>query len=260
MVEQNAEQGEGMPFAAPCRRVPPSAPLRWIGLGWRDLRAAPVPSLTYGLAIMLLSFGVSWLAWQFGSRWLVIILLPLFMFAAPVLALGLYAISAELERGGKPTLRRCIREECRRLGDAMVYSLVLLVVGLLWLRAGSGVQVFHPANVQASTTEMLKFLAIGSAVGSVFALLAFAASAFALPMLLDRRTDGMTAVVTSVNTVLRNKPAMLVWIALIVAAVLIGFATAFIGLAVLMPLIGHATWHGYREAVDASAWPLSVEA
>jgi uncharacterized membrane protein len=137
---------------------------------------------------------------------------------------------------------------------------VLLVVGLLWLRAGSGVQVFHPANVQASTAEMLKFLAIGSAVGSVFALLAFAASAFALPMLLDRRTDGMTAVVTSVNTVLRNKPAMLVWIALILAAVLVGFATAFIGLAVLMPLIGHATWHGYREAVDATAWPRNVEA
>jgi uncharacterized membrane protein len=79
-------------------------------------------------------------------------------------------------------------------------------------------------------------------------------------MLLDRRTDGMTAVVTSVNTVLRNKPAMLVWIALIVGAVLVGFATAFIGLAVLMPLIGHATWHGYREAVDASAWPRNVEA
>jgi uncharacterized membrane protein len=186
-------------------------------------------------------------------------LLPLFMFAAPVLALGLYAISAELERGERPTLRRCIREECRRFGDVTIYSLVVLVVGLLWLRAGSGVQVFHPSNVQASTAEMLGFLAIGSAVGSVFALLAFAASAFALPMLLDRRVDGMTAVVTSVNTVLRNKPAMLLWIGLILLAVLLGFATAFLGLIVLMPLIGHATWHAYREAVDATAWPLNEE-
>jgi uncharacterized membrane protein len=141
----------------------------------------------------------------------------------------------------------------------MVYSLVLLVVGLLWMRAGAGVQIFHPDNVEASLREMLQFFAIGSAVGSVFALLAFAASAFALPMLLDRRADGMTAVVTSVNAVLCNKPAMLVWIGLILAAVLIGFLTAFIGLVVTMPLIGHATWHAYRETVDASAWPASVE-
>lgn len=249
-----------MPFAAPCRRVAPSAPFRWLRLGWRDLRAAPLQSLTYGLAITLLSLGISYLAWRFGSGWMVIVMLPLFVFAAPVLALGLYAISAELERGEEPSLRRCMLEERCRLGDALVYSLVLLVIGLLWMRAGSGVQVFHPQNAQAPFGEMARFLAIGSAVGAVFALLVFAASAFSLPMLLDRRVDGMTAVVTSVNTVRRNKPAMLVWICLILAAVLIGFATAFVGLVILMPLIGHATWHGYREAVDASAWPANVPA
>jgi uncharacterized membrane protein len=77
-------------------------------------------------------------------------------------------------------------------------------------------------------------------------------------MLLERRTDGMTAVVTSVNAVLRNKPAMLVWIMVIGVAVLISIATAFVGLVVTMPVIGHATWHAYRETIDASAWPLNV--
>jgi uncharacterized membrane protein len=172
-----------------------------------------------------------------------------------VLALGVYAISAELERGGRPTLARCLREERTRLGDAMVFSLVLLVVGLLWMRAGAAVQVFHPDDPEAPLGDMLRFFAIGSGVGSIFALLAFATSAFSLPMLLDRRCDGITAVVTSINTVLRNKPAMLVWILVILALVAIGFATAFIGLVVTMPLVGHATWHAYREAVDASAWP-----
>jgi uncharacterized membrane protein len=87
-------------------------------------------------------------------------------------------------------------------------------------------------------------------------------------MLVDRKADAVTAVVTSVNAVLRNKPAMVVWAACIVLAVAPGFALLFIGrehcaglawimvgLGVTLPLIGHATWHGYRETVDASAWP-----
>lgn len=236
------------------------APLRWLRLGWRDLRAAPLQSLTYGLAIAALSTALNWVAWRFGNAWLLIILLSSFVFVAPVLALGLYAISAELERGERPTLRRVLLEERARLADALVYSLALLVLSLVWMRAGTGVQIFYPESGHPSANELLGFYAVGSAVGSIFALIAFAASAFALPMLLDVRTDGITAVVTSIHAVLRNKRAMLVWVALIVTAVLVGFATAFLGLAVTMPLIGHATWHAYRETVDASAWPRNAPA
>jgi uncharacterized membrane protein len=89
----------------------------------------------------------------------------------------------------------------------------------------------------------------------VFALVTFAFSAFSLPMICDRDADAITAVVTSVNAVLRNKPAMAVWIVLIVALTAIGFATALLGLVVTIPLLGYATWHGYRDTVDASDWP-----
>ena len=65
----------------------------------------------------------------------------------------------------------------------------------------------------------------------------------------------MTALVTSINAVLRNKRAMVVWAALIVAAVVAGFATGFLAFGVLIPLLGYATWHAYRETIDASAWP-----
>ena len=256
----NAKPAADLPFVAPCRRVPATAPWGWVRKGWRDLRAAPVPSLTYGLAISVLSIAVSYGAWRYGSTWMLLLMAPVFIFAAPVLALGLYAISAELERGEKPSLRRCIAEERGRLGDVLVYSLVLLVVCLVWMRAGAGVQIFYPENGHPRVAELVRFFAIGSLVGSVFALVAFAASAFSLPMLLDRRTDGVTAVVTSVNAVLRNKPAMIVWIIIIVAAVVIGFATALIGLTVTMPLIGHATWHAYRETIDASAGPSQFAA
>jgi uncharacterized membrane protein len=130
-----------------------------------------------------------------------------------------------------------------------------MVICLVWVRAGSAVEIFFPEMAVPSSLELATFFAIGSAVGGVFALVAFAASAFSLPMLLDRRTDAVTAVVTSVNAVLRNKRAMLVWTVLIVLSVVVGFATALAGLAITMPLIGHATWHAYRETIDSSAWP-----
>ena len=71
---------------------------------------------------------------------------------------------------------------------------------------------------------------------------------------MDRKVDMITAVVTSINAVLRNKLPMLFWAGLIVFALALGFVTAFLGLAVLLPLIGHATWHGYRETIKADAW------
>jgi uncharacterized membrane protein len=244
-----------LPFVAPCRRLRPGAPLRWLRLGLGDLRAAPAASLAYGVGIVAISLVVTGIGWRYGSGWMVIVLLSSFIFVAPVLAIGLYAISAQLARGERASLRRCLLEERAHLGDTAVYSLILMVICLVWVRAGSGVQIFYPDSGEPSPAELLVFFSIGSAVGSVFALVAFAASAFSLPMLLDRRTDSVTAVVTSVNAVLRNKRAMVVWIAIIVAAVAIGFATALLGLAVTMPVIGHATWHAYRETIDASAWP-----
>ena len=246
---------DALPFVAPCHTLATAAPLRWLALGWRDLRAAPAVSLAYGSGIVALSAAVSAIGWRFGSGWLVLVLLSAFIFIAPLLAIGLYAISLQIARGEPPSLARCRREAFRRLGDQLVYSLILMVICLVWVRAGSGVQIFYPESGQPSRAELAFFFAIGSAVGSLFTLATFAASAFSLPMLFERRTDGVTAVVTSVNAVLRNKRAMIVWALCIVGAVAIGFATALLGLAVTMPLIGYATWHGYRETIDASAWP-----
>ena len=74
-------------------------------------------------------------------------------------------------------------------------------------------------------------------------------------MIIDRETDMVTAVVTSFNAVLRNKMTMFVWALLIVSAVALGVITAFIGLGITLPLIGHATWHAYQETIDSSDWP-----
>jgi uncharacterized membrane protein len=244
-----------LPFVAPCRKLALAAPWRWIRLGWADLRAAPAPSLTYGLVIAALSALISYIAWRFGNGWMLFLLLSAFVFGGPVLAVAFYVVSAQRQRGERPSLRRCLLEERRHLGDLLVFSLILLVISLVWIRAGSGVQVFYPESGMPTRGELFGFFAIGTMVGSLFALVTFAASAFSLPMLIDRRVDSVTAVVTSVNAVLRNKTVMLLWAAIIVASVAIGFATALIGLIVTMPLIGHASWHAYRDTIDSTEWP-----
>jgi uncharacterized membrane protein len=249
------EPAEPLPFAAPCRELAATAPLRWVGRGWRDFRRAPRQSLAYGTAIVLLSWLVTGIGLRLGSYWAALVLLSGFVFVAPVLAIGLYSISRQLDLGQAPSLVRCAAEVRRALGTVMVYALALLVLFLVWARAGSMVHVFFPVRSDPDWSQLAMFLAIGSAVGSIFALLTFMFSAFSLPMICDRDADAITAIVTSVNAVLRNKPAMAVWAMLIVGMTALGFATALIGLGVTIPVLGYATWHGYREAIDAGPWP-----
>jgi uncharacterized membrane protein len=174
----------------------------------------------------------------------------------PVLAVGLYSISRQLGKGLAPVMGYCLREGTYHIRELLVLGIILLVVLLVWARAAAMVHVFFPAEGEYGLEQLLPFLGIGSLVGAVFAAIVFAASAFSLPMILDRKVDAITASVTSINAVLRNKKPMLLWAALIGLSVVLGFATACLGFAVLMPLIGHATWHGYRETIDAAAWPL----
>lgn len=250
-------QDHPLPLVAPCRVLQAGAPLGWVRKGWQDFRRAPGVSLAYGGVIAALSWVVTAIGLEMGSYWAVLVLLSGFVFVAPVLALGLYSISRQLGNGLRPSLRRCLLEQRRSLGTAMVFALALLVVFLVWARAGSMLHVFFPVEARPDWMQLGRFLLIGSAVGSVFALVTFAFSAFSLPMICDRDADAITAVVTSVNAVLRNKPAMLVWIMLIVGLTAVGFATALLGLAVTIPLLGYATWHGYRETIDAGAWPAN---
>jgi uncharacterized membrane protein len=232
------------------------APFRWLRAGFRDMRAAPRQSLSWGLIVLGISWLVSLPPLVLGNKFALLGLLSGFVFVGPLLAVALYAISWRLDHGRQPTFRRSLAESRRQISNCMVFALVLIVIFLVWARAASMVHVFFPAEADADWHAIARFLAIGSAVGSIFAAITFAASAFSLPMIMDRQTDTISAVVTSVNAVLRNKAAMIVWLLIIVTSVAIGFATAFVGLVFLFPLLGHATWHSYRETIDASAWPL----
>lgn len=249
---------ENLPFAAPCRPLATTAPLRWLRLGWADLRRAPRLSLSYGLALTLLSLAIAGLTWRFGTIALYIGLATGFVFIGPVLAVGLYSISRQLGRGQRPVMGYCLREGRDHIRELLVLGMVLLVVLLVWARAAAMVYVFFPMDGNPTLQEMLPFLGIGSTVGALFCAIIFSATAFSLPMILDRQTDAVTAVVSSINAVLRNKKALLLWAGLIGVAIVLGFATGFLAFLVLLPLIGHATWHAYEEAIDASAWPKNA--
>lgn len=242
------------PFVAPCRRLGATAPLRWLRLGWADLRAAPGPTAVFGLAVLAMSVAVSALAWWLGRFALLATVLSGFVFIAPLLGVGLYAVSRAHAEGQPARVGDSLALARRVVGQAAVFALMQLVIVMVWARAGMMVSAFVPL-APGSAAALVEFLLVGSAVGSVFAALTFAAAAFSLPMIADRDVDMVTACLSSVHAVLRNKAAMAVWALLIVLLTALGFATAFLGLAVILPWLAYASWHGYRETIDASEWP-----
>jgi uncharacterized membrane protein len=137
----------------------------------------------------------------------------------------------------------------------MVFALVLLIIFFIWARAGMLVIALLTPDSGMAPENLRGVLGVGTVVGAVFAAITYSASAFSLPMIMHRDVDTITAVVTSINAVLRNKLAMLVWLMIIAAGLLLGAATAFVGLTVILPVIGYGAWHGYLETIDASAFP-----
>jgi uncharacterized membrane protein len=245
-----------LPFVAPCRKLPPFAAWQWLRQGFADLRRAPLQSLTYGLFMASLIMIVSVMAWRYGSAWILFSMLCGFVFIAPLSCIGIYAISAQLERNEPVSMVRTFRAAFKRyLGTELVFALVLLIVFLVWARAASVVSVFLPDTTDPGITELLGYIAMGTIVGAIFFGITFSASVFSLPMIMHRQVDAITAVLTSVNAVLRNKVAMLVWFGMILAGLAIGVATAGLALIIFLPAVGHAVWHGYLDTIDVSEFP-----
>jgi uncharacterized membrane protein len=257
--QNNEQESKPLPFAAPCKKLEFCAPIGWLKLGWQDIKQAPGPSLSYGILFVLFSYLLVYFALSFDSLVVLLSLLSGFIFVGPVIALGFYDISRQLELGRTPTLGHAIKTSLRHTGNEMLFATFLLVIFLVWARVVSVIHVFYPTLAEPSLAEKATFLGVGFAVGTLFAIFIFCISAFSLSMIMDRKADMVTAIVTSFNAVMRNKRAMFLWALLIVAAVGFGMVTAFIGLAISLPLLGHATWHAYQETIDSSAWPRHPE-
>ncbi len=252
-TEPSTENKAPPPFPT-LRTVKPTAPLVWLKRGWGDLCACPVPSLFYGICFAAMGYLLKFVfanAYQYLSG-----LTSGFILAGPFLAIGLYEISRRRERGEACSLGPTLAPWRANAAGIGVFSLILIVVFLVWARASLVIfALFYTSEIptlagfmqQVFAMENIEFLIVYFAVGFVFAALVFAFSVISIPLMLDRDQDAVTAMIASVIVLTRNLPAMALWAALIALALGFGLLTFFLGLIVTMPLVGHATWHAYRD-------------
>ncbi|MBD3892531.1 DUF2189 domain-containing protein [Hydrogenophaga sp.] len=231
-------------------------PLRWIRLGWNDFRRCPRIGLFYGLCFVLMGYAL--LAVFRSSPAYVMALAAGFLLMGPFLCLGLYHTSRALQTpGATPSLRASLLAWRPTLGTMGIFAGLLLILELLWGRASLVVFAIS-FNTMPSTDGLLQqlfklenisFLITYTAVGGIFAGLIFVTSVISIPMILDRQVDAISAGLTSIRACLENPGVMLLWGALITLLIGLAMLPALLGLLVVGPVIGHASWHAYQHIV-----------
>lgn len=242
-------------------------PLRWLARGWRDFMAAPGIGIFYGVCFWGMA-AVLALVFRNKPEYVMSIASGCLLLG-PFLAMGLYEVSRRREQGETPTLGSsltCWEPHIRSMG---MLVLVLIVLELLWGRASLVVfAVFFNTGMPSTTgvikaifnPENIEFVLVYLAVGGLFALLVYSTAVVSIPMILDRDTDAISAAITSIRVMFANLFTMLWWGFLITLLIAIGLATWGLGLIVIGPLLGHASWHAYRGAVRWQEPPAAAAA
>ncbi|MBY0431822.1 MAG: DUF2189 domain-containing protein [Rhodospirillales bacterium] len=233
----------------------------WLAAGWADLRASPGVSLAYGALFVAAGYAVSLGLLHLGLGSLILPLLGAFLLVGPFAAVGLYEISRGRERGEAVGLAQALRAWNRNGPQIAGFGLMLMLAVLAWVQIALLLFMlfFHagPPPLEHFLSALLTapqaplFLLLGTVVGGALAALVFTVSAVSLPLLMDREDVGVAAAIaTSIDAVARNWRVMIGWAAVIALLIGLGLATFFIGLAVTLPLAGHASWHAYRGLVS----------
>lgn len=248
-----------LPYADRVNLVSSDEPFKWLVAGWRDVHRSGFVSIGYGSIFAFAGLALTAGLYIAGLAYLIAPLTAGFLLVGPALTVGLYAISRELEAGRRPSLAGALvawrANPTRLLGLGLILVLFLIV----WVRLAvlifaisfpyETLSIKEMVTAALFTTEGNIFLLVGTLVGAVMATIAFAASVVSLPMLLDRNVDLLQGIVTSVVAVMMNARVMALWAVLIVIFTAVGLVTAYLGLAVTLPLIGHASWHAYRALI-----------
>ena len=231
-------------------------------------------SFAHGLALAL--FGAVIVAIAHQKFWLLAGAFSGFLVIAPVLATSLYALSRALEQGEKADIHVVLKtwlnwqsSHFNKWGNdywCMVqFGALLALAATGWvLTSAALITLLAPVPV-LSPLDFVHHVVLAQdswlfelwlAMGGVMAAPLFASSVVSMPLLLDRRVTLMQAVLTSWQTVLVNPIPMALWAALIMCFTLLGLGSLLLGLIAVIPMLGHASWHAYRDLVDASGLPL----
>jgi len=240
------------------------APWRWLAAGWADMAAMPGLSLAYGGAFVGIGALIGAGLWRLGLASMIPVAAGGFALAGPLMAVGLYEASRRRAAGETPRLAEVAFVKTAAPMQLAYMGFVIMFGLFVWARialliyaifvSSTYLPVYDFSAFVFGTGAGLAMLFTGSVVGAVVAFGIFVLTAFSIPMLLDRETDVFTAAASSIAAVARNTGPMLLWAWLIGVFIAVGLATAFLGLVIVFPLIGYATWHGYREVFgDADA-------
>jgi len=228
----------------------------WIRRGIDDFRQAPVLSLLYGFLFAGLCAGIYLLIRN--VPWYTTGYLTGLIVAGPFLAAGLYAASRDMERGASPGISASLKLIIQRRTYLGLFSLMLAMVMAAWIRFSAILfavkfSTFSPSaeayTRMLTSNEGWITLSFFVGIGFLLAAVVFVISAVAIPLILDKDADFVTAMQTSYRVVTSNPGAMAVWAMSIVALTAVGIATAFVGFVAIFPVLGYATWHSYRALV-----------
>jgi uncharacterized membrane protein len=228
--------------------------------GWRDFLAEPAYGAFFALVYVLGGWLLLFAFTAKGQVWWTLPASAGFPILGPFIACGFYEISRRRE-AGQPMVLAEVLGVVFRQKDRQIPSMaaVIVVFFLFWNFLSHMIFALFLGNATLTnisssaavffTPEGMAMLAFGTAVGAIFATLLYALTVVSLPMLLDREVDFVTAMLTSFALVRENPVVMLAWGAFIAVLLFAGMATLFLGLLIVLPILGHATWHLYRRAV-----------
>lgn len=244
----------------PVRQVALTQPFGWLSRGWRDFTRTWTAGVLHGLLVCV----GAWIIFLITLRYWY--LLPGafsgFLLIGPIVATGLYELSRQLEHGRRPGLRDALAAWRRGTRPLVWLGLILALAGTAWVLVSAVLFALFVSAPINSLRDVLQFIVLSEgsnlfpvwmALGGLGASLVFAVTVVSAPMLLDRDVDMVTAVTASVRAVGHNPFAMVVWATIIMIATGLAMATLGLGFIVAIPVIGNATWHAYRDLVDASA-------
>lgn len=270
MLPTSAQTGQQMTELAAAAMNRPSGKLRlraptmddpwnWLSAGWKDLWSNPTLSIGYGAAFVVIGYITTFGLWQMGLESVAPAIAAGFTLMGPVFAIGLYEMSRRYEAGEKARFSDILHAPLPSPAQMAFLAYTLMFLFLVWLRLATlNYAVFSFGDYRPlsefvafslTSTQGLTMIVVGTLIGAAIAFVAFAISALSVPILMRNDVDVLSAMAISVTAVRRYPGPMLLWAWLIGVLTAIGLATLFLGLAIVFPLIGHATWHAYRSIV-----------